>query len=165
MIWLVERGKIIVLHVWHAFLCNFWRSSDDVKFAFLRFWQQRKPAAVNLLILCLCMKTIRAKQAKVDFAYFLQSYQHRINAKRLKPGFHIVVSVVSVVRKKFIGQIRLYGNLPYKCSIQQKREIQLVVRDRMNSICPMNFFRTTDTTDTTNTLIWKPGLTQRKVPF
>ena len=25
----------------------------------------------------------------------------------------------------------------------------------MNSICPMNFFRTTDTTDTT---IWKPGL-------
>ena len=24
----------------------------------------------------------------------------------------------------------------------------------MNSICPMNFFRTTDTTDTT---IWKPG--------
>ena len=25
----------------------------------------------------------------------------------------------------------------------------------MNSICPMNFFRMTDTTDTT---IWKPGL-------
>ena len=35
--------------------------------------------------------------------------------------FHIVVSVVSVVRKKFIGQIQLYGNLPYKCSIQKKR--------------------------------------------
>ena len=32
--------------------------------------------------------------------------------------------------------------------------MQLVVRDRMNSIGPMNFFRTTDTTDTT---IWKPG--------
>ena len=57
----------------------------------------------------------------------------------LKPGFHIV-SVVSVVRKKFIGQIQLYGNLPYNCSIQQKRQIQLVVRDRMNSICAMNFF-------------------------
>ena len=28
----------------------------------------------------------------------------------------------------------------------------------MNSICPMNFFRTTDTTDTTDTAIWKPGL-------
>ena len=47
----------------------------------------------------------------------------------LKPGFHIVVSVVSVVRKKFIGQIQLYGNLPYKCSIQKKWQIQLVVRD------------------------------------
>ena len=58
---------------------------------------------------------------------------------------------MSVVRKRFIGQIQIYGNLPYNCSIQQK---QLVLRDRMNSICPMNFFRTTDTTDTT---IWKPG--------
>ena len=38
---------------------------------------------------------------------------------------------------------------------KKKRQIQLVVRDRMNSVCPMNFFRTTDTTDTT---IWKPGL-------
>ena len=75
----------------------------------------------------------------------------------VKPGFHIVVSVVSVVsvvRKKFIGQIKLYGNLPYKCSTQKKAQIQLFVRDRMNSICPMNFFRSTDTTDTT---IWKPG--------
>ena len=70
-------------------------------------------------------------------------------------GVHIVVSVVSVVRKKFIGQIQLYGNLTYKCSIQKKWQIQLVVKDRMNSISPMNFFRTTDTTDTT---IWKPGL-------
>ena len=75
-----------------------------------------------------------------------------------KPGFHIVVSVVSVVRKKFIGQLQFYGNLPYKCSIQKKRQIQLFVRDRMNSICPMNFFRKTDTTDTT---IWKPGLKTR----
>ena len=47
----------------------------------------------------------------------------------IKPGFHIVVSIVSVVRKKFIGRIQLYGNLPYNCSIQQKRPVQLVVRD------------------------------------
>ena len=39
--------------------------------------------------------------------------------------------------------------------LEKKRQIQLFVRDRMNFICPMNFFRTTDTTDTT---IWKPGL-------
>ena len=36
----------------------------------------------------------------------------------VKPGFHIVESVVSVARKKFIGQIQLYGNLLYNCSIQ-----------------------------------------------
>ena len=82
----------------------------------------------------------------------------------LKPGFHIVVSVVSVVsvvRKKFIGQLQFYGNLPYKCSIQKKRQIQLFVRDRMNSVCPLNFFRTTDTTDTTDTTIWKPRFTNK----
>ena len=46
-----------------------------------------------------------------------------LGLSNVKPGFHIVVSVVSVVsgvRKKFIGQIELYGNLPYKCSIQKK---------------------------------------------
>ena len=69
------------------------------------------------------------------------SHRHRIFV--LKPGFHIVVSVV---RKKFIGQMQIYGNLPYRCSIQKKRQIQLFVRDRMNSICP-----------TTDTTIWKPG--------
>ena len=88
---------------------------------------------------------------------------------KVKPGFHIVVPVVSVVRKKFIGQIQLYGNLPYKCSMQKKRQIQVVVLDRMNSICPMNFFRTigtTDTTDTTDTTIWKPGfIVQKHVPI
>ena len=73
--------------------------------------------------------------------------------KTFKPSFHIVLSVVSVERKKFIG--------PYKCSIQKKRQIQLFVRDRMNSICPMNFFLTTDTTDTTDTTIWKLGLKTR----
>ena len=72
----------------------------------------------------------------------------------------LVVSVVSVVQKKIIGQIKLYGNLPYKCSIQKKGQIQLFVRDRMNSICPMNFFRTTDTTDTTDTTILKPAFKQ-----
>ena len=33
----------------------------------------------------------------------------------------------------------------------------------MNSICTVNFFRTTDTTDTTDTTIWKPGLNVRIV--
>ena len=62
---------------------------------------------------------------------------------RLKPGFHIVVSVVSVVsvlRKKFIGQLQFYGNLPYKCSVQKKRQIQLFVRDRMNILSVLWIF-------------------------
>ena len=92
------------------------------------------------------------------FILWPNSVQHLGNTECLKPGFHIVVSVVSVVRKKLIGQIQLYGNLPYKCSIQEKRQIQVVVRDRMNYICPMNCFRMTDTTETTDTTIWKPGL-------
>ena len=62
-------------------------------------------------------------------------------------------------------ETRLYGNLPYKCSIQKKRQIHLVVGDRMNSICPMNFFRTTDTTDTTDTTIWEPGLSRTTSRF
>ena len=47
MIWLVERRKVIVLHVWHLF---WWRSrsNDDMKVSLLRFWRQRQAAAVNL---------------------------------------------------------------------------------------------------------------------
>ena len=78
-----------------------------------------------------------------------------------KPGFHVVVSlvsVVSVIRKKLTGQMQLYGNLPSNAQYKRNAgQIELVVRDRINSICPMNFFRTTDTTDTTDTTIWKPG--------
>ena len=79
----------------------------------------------------------------MNFIFSLRSKILR-NVLCYKPGFHIVlsvVSVVSVVRKKLIGQIQLYGNLPYKCSVQKKWQIQLVVvRDRRNSICSMNFF-------------------------
>ena len=41
MIWLVEWRKIIVLHVRHAFWCNFFYvvcQTRDEKFSFLRFW-------------------------------------------------------------------------------------------------------------------------------
>ena len=50
IIWLVERRKLIVLHVQHAFGAMFWRSlpNDNVKFSYLTFWRQRELAAVNL---------------------------------------------------------------------------------------------------------------------
>ena len=84
MIWLVEWGKIIVLHVRHAFWCNFWRSlsDDDVKFAYLRLRRQRESAAVDLSF-SMFTWTIHAKQAKVHFAYFVQRDQHGITAKHL----------------------------------------------------------------------------------
>ena len=59
MIWLVEWWEMIVLHVRHAFWCNFF------------------------FILGLYMKTTRTKQAKVCFAYFVQSDQPGIIAKHL----------------------------------------------------------------------------------
>ena len=80
-----------------------------------------------------------------------------------KPGFHIVVSVVSVVcrtKKKIHRTDNNNFMETSRTDAQYKRNdiYTLVVRDRMNSICPMSFFRTTDTTDTTDTTIWKPGL-------
>ena len=65
-----------------------------------------------------------------------------------KPGFHIVVSVVSVVRKKFIGQIELILSPTKSCICC------FFCIEHLYGRVPMNFFRTTDTTDTT---IWKPG--------
>ena len=79
------------------------------------------------------MREISA-QDEISHVIGRDSFLARIS--HLKPGFHIVVSVVSVVsfvRKKITRLIQLYGNLPYNRSITQKRLIQLVVRDRMNS--------------------------------
>ena len=66
MIWLVQWGKIIMLHVWHAIVCNFLTYCLK-QFSFLRFRQQCEPAAVKLsFILCFSIKTIKicAKQEK-----------------------------------------------------------------------------------------------------
>ena len=49
----------------------------------------------------------------------------------LKPGFHIVASVVSVLSKIFLQQLQPYGNLTHNRPI---RQIQRVVRDRNDSI-------------------------------
>jgi len=50
MIWLAEWGKIIVLHVRHAFFVKMFGRSQpnkDMKMSYLRFWR-RGPAVVNL---------------------------------------------------------------------------------------------------------------------
>ena len=73
MIWLVEWGKIIVLHVRHDFLYNSWRSlpKDDVKFSYLRFWRQRKSAAINFSFSGFTSKAFVPKKQKVHFACFV----------------------------------------------------------------------------------------------
>ena len=95
IIWLVEWRKIIVRHVWHAFWEMFWRSlaNDDVKFSYLRFWRQRELAAKKSFILCLYIKTNRAKQAKVHSAYFVQRDQHEIIGKDWKFNFNVTFSL------------------------------------------------------------------------
>ena len=65
--------KTIVLHVQHAFGAIFWRSlpNDDVHEIFtFEVLATTRARSSKSLILCLCMKTIRAKQAKLHFVYF-----------------------------------------------------------------------------------------------
>ena len=71
-----------MLHVRHAFSAMFCRSlpNDDVKFSVLT--TTGTPSSKSF-ILCLNMKNIRPKQAKVKFAHFVQRAQHGIIAKHL----------------------------------------------------------------------------------
>ena len=85
-----------------------------------------------------------------------------ICCRRYKPDFHIVVSVasvVSVVRKNFIGQIEFILSRTTSCICRFCRIERLYGRFPQSCICRTNFFRTTDTTDTT---IWKPGFRELK---
>ena len=85
MIWLAEWEQIIVLHVRHAFWCKFFTQSAKRRreiFIFVVLTTTRARSS-KFFILCLNMKTIRAKQAKVHFAYFVQRDQHGIISKHL----------------------------------------------------------------------------------
>ena len=77
--WLNE-GKVILLHVWHPFKCNFFDAVFHINCELLMTTRARSSKS---FILCLYMKTIRVKKAKVDFVYFLQRDQHGLIAKHL----------------------------------------------------------------------------------
>ena len=67
MIWLVEWEKIIVLHVRHAFWCNFltvWRREIFI------FEDDNSTCSSKSFILC------QAKQTKVHFAYFFTTWDN-----------------------------------------------------------------------------------------
>jgi len=99
-----------------------------------------------------CLERVRKRMVLLKTFPAQKLYKCMTNAwEQLieKPGFHIVVSVMSVVQKKFIRQIQLYGNLPYNRSMRQKRQIQRILSPA------------TDTTrsgrDTTAFCSWKPS--------
>ena len=80
MIWMVEWGKIILLHMWHAFWCNFWRSlQENVKFSYLKFWWQRKYFSFSSFT----WKPFVPKKPEVHFACFVKRYKHGIIVKTL----------------------------------------------------------------------------------
>ena len=85
MIWLAEWGKIIVLHVRHSFCCKFLTQSGKWRreISIFEVLATTRAHSSKSFILCFCMKTIRAKQATVQFAYFVQREQLGIIAKHL----------------------------------------------------------------------------------
>ena len=79
-IWLAEWRNIIARH---ALWCNFLTSSAKRRreiFIFEVLTTLRANSSKSLII-CLYMKTIRARQAKAHFAYFVPRDQHGIIAK------------------------------------------------------------------------------------
>ena len=66
------------MHVRHAFLC---RQRPEI-FADLIFLTTTRIRSTKSFILCLYRNTIRAKQAKVHFTYFVQRDQYGIIVKQ-----------------------------------------------------------------------------------
>ena len=74
MIWFVEGGNIIVLHVRHAFWCNVLMKSAKPRSEIFHIWGSDDSKSSTL---CVYMKSIRAKQAKVlHFVYLVQRDQN-----------------------------------------------------------------------------------------
>ena len=85
LIWLVEWGTIIALHVRHAFWCNVLTQSAKRRREIFIFevLTTAEARSRKSFFLCRYMNTIRAKQAKVYFAYFVERDQHGIISKHL----------------------------------------------------------------------------------
>ena len=79
MIWLVESGKIIVLHVRHARdLPNY-----DAKFSYLRFWRQRYSAALYLSFFAFGHENYSCKASESALSLFCSTWATRSNRKTL----------------------------------------------------------------------------------
>ena len=103
MILLVERGKIIVLHVQHAFWCKFLTQSAKC----------RREIFIFEVLTTKRARSIRAKKAKVHLASFVQSNHHGIIATSRKVQFqcHAFVSatvVASLTALLYSGEMAAY---------------------------------------------------------
>ena len=74
-----------MVHVRHAILCNVLTQSAKRRseIFMVEVLTTTGARSSKSFILCLYMKTIRAKQAEVHSAFFVQHDQHRIIAKDL----------------------------------------------------------------------------------
>jgi len=79
--WLVEWGKIIVLHILCASWFNCW-TKDDRKFSFLRFWRQCKPIAVNLSFFTFVWKPFVSSKCKWNLLILYNVSKHGIITKK-----------------------------------------------------------------------------------
>ena len=70
-------GKIILLHASYDTVCHMMWNFD--------IWglKTTQACSTKYFIICLCVKTIHAKQVKVHFAYFVQCVWHGIITKHL----------------------------------------------------------------------------------
>ena len=113
MLWLVERRKIIVLHVRHTFCWKYLTYSVKRRRAILIFEVLSTSRARNskFFILCLCMKIIRGKQAKSVLCLFRTTWPTCNNSKTL----HQAQSSILIwrfrcgSRRKFLKLPIIYG--------------------------------------------------------
>ena len=93
MIWLVVWGKIIVLHVQHAFWCH------DVKFSYLRFCRQLEPAAGNLSFSAFTWKPFVPSKRKYTSPslYNITNLEYRITVKLTQSLFTYDAFVAAAV--------------------------------------------------------------------
>ena len=107
MISLVEWRNIIVLHVRHAFWCIVLMYSAKWRREIFIFEVLTKTGARSSksFILCLYMKIIRAKKAKVHSVYFAGRDQHGIIAKDLTQSSILIWRFPCSCRRSFLNSL------------------------------------------------------------
>ena len=91
-----------------------------------------------ILIICFCQHCVKRETRHIT-TKIVTFIPKIIRPTTLTNHSHRVIVTLNMKFLAAFGATTI-KEFVYKCSIQKKRQIQLVVRDRMNSMCPMNFF-------------------------